>query len=471
MGRRAHGKNAPDVTIRVPPGTVVRAHPGGEFLGELLEAGRAAGGRSRRTRWARQRALRQRDASRAEARREGHAGRRAVGGAGAQADRRHRPRRGAERRQVDPAGRTDRGPSRGRRLPVHHHHAQPRRHGARRGPLRRDRRRARADRGRARGPRTRPPLPAPRRAHAGHRRRRRRRGARAARGVARGRRRAPPARPCADGAADAARRHQARPARGTRALAGAARGTGGRRRRADRRQRPRRHRPRGAPAALAGALAEAAMAEEAPPGRRGDARPSLRPAGRGLGGRRRGGRLARAGPPDRAPGGPHRLRERGVARPLLAPARAAGHRSSSCVARAPGRGRPSTSVRSSSTGATRIEHDHADGTARRTRRSGSRDRRPTRPARRIGVLGGTFDPPHVGHLWLAALAADVLDLDRVLFMPAAQPPHKGGRLISQGDRSAADDAPRDRQRSRLRAERRSRWSGRDRRTPSTASSS
>ncbi len=38
MGRRAHGKNAPDVTIRVPPGTVVRAHPGGEFLGELMEA-------------------------------------------------------------------------------------------------------------------------------------------------------------------------------------------------------------------------------------------------------------------------------------------------------------------------------------------------------------------------------------------------------------------------------------------------
>jgi nicotinate-nucleotide adenylyltransferase len=43
---------------------------------------------------------------------------------------------------------------------------------------------------------------------------------------------------------------------------------------------------------------------------------------------------------------------------------------------------------------------------------------------RIGVLGGTFDPPHVGHLWLATLAADELGLDRVLFMPAAQPPHK-----------------------------------------------
>jgi nicotinate-nucleotide adenylyltransferase len=44
--------------------------------------------------------------------------------------------------------------------------------------------------------------------------------------------------------------------------------------------------------------------------------------------------------------------------------------------------------------------------------------------RRIGVLGGTFDPPHLGHLWLATLAVDAIGLDRVLFMPAAQPPHK-----------------------------------------------
>ncbi len=40
---------------------------------------------------------------------------------------------------------------------------------------------------------------------------------------------------------------------------------------------------------------------------------------------------------------------------------------------------------------------------------------------RIGILGGTFDPPHIGHLWLATLAADALNLDRILFMPAAQP--------------------------------------------------
>ena len=60
----------------------------------------------------------------------------------------------------------------------------------------------------------------------------------------------------------------------------------------------------------------------------------------------------------------------------------------------------------------------------------TRERRAGRP-QRLGILGGTFDPPHVGHLWLAALAADAHALDRVLFMPAAQPPHKGGRLISR----------------------------------------
>jgi nicotinate-nucleotide adenylyltransferase len=54
----------------------------------------------------------------------------------------------------------------------------------------------------------------------------------------------------------------------------------------------------------------------------------------------------------------------------------------------------------------------------------------SRRAQRIGILGGTFDPPHVGHLWLATLAADAMGLERVLFMPAAQPPHKQGRVIT-----------------------------------------
>ncbi len=43
---------------------------------------------------------------------------------------------------------------------------------------------------------------------------------------------------------------------------------------------------------------------------------------------------------------------------------------------------------------------------------------------KIGVLGGTFDPIHDGHLALGQAACDLLKLDRVLFVPAARPPHK-----------------------------------------------
>ena len=43
---------------------------------------------------------------------------------------------------------------------------------------------------------------------------------------------------------------------------------------------------------------------------------------------------------------------------------------------------------------------------------------------RIGILGGTFNPPHLGHLICAQEAHLRLDLDRVLLMPAGQPPHK-----------------------------------------------
>ncbi|HXV13394.1 MAG TPA: nicotinate (nicotinamide) nucleotide adenylyltransferase [Candidatus Krumholzibacteria bacterium] len=43
---------------------------------------------------------------------------------------------------------------------------------------------------------------------------------------------------------------------------------------------------------------------------------------------------------------------------------------------------------------------------------------------RIGILGGTFDPPHVGHTRMAAAARDALGLDRVFCSPAPHPPHK-----------------------------------------------
>lgn len=44
--------------------------------------------------------------------------------------------------------------------------------------------------------------------------------------------------------------------------------------------------------------------------------------------------------------------------------------------------------------------------------------------RRIGVFGGTFDPPHNGHVSVARDVADALGLDQVLWIPARQPPHK-----------------------------------------------
>jgi nicotinate-nucleotide adenylyltransferase len=49
---------------------------------------------------------------------------------------------------------------------------------------------------------------------------------------------------------------------------------------------------------------------------------------------------------------------------------------------------------------------------------------------RIGLFGGTFDPPHLGHLALAECARERLRLDRVLFVPAGTPPHKRGRRLS-----------------------------------------
>jgi nicotinate-nucleotide adenylyltransferase len=46
------------------------------------------------------------------------------------------------------------------------------------------------------------------------------------------------------------------------------------------------------------------------------------------------------------------------------------------------------------------------------------------PISRIGVLGGTFDPPHLGHLAIAQAAMAQLRLQQVLFAPTRQPPHK-----------------------------------------------
>ena len=51
---------------------------------------------------------------------------------------------------------------------------------------------------------------------------------------------------------------------------------------------------------------------------------------------------------------------------------------------------------------------------------------------RLGIFGGTFNPIHFGHLLLAETARDTLRLDRVVFIPTAQPPHKRARDLLPG---------------------------------------
>ena len=48
----------------------------------------------------------------------------------------------------------------------------------------------------------------------------------------------------------------------------------------------------------------------------------------------------------------------------------------------------------------------------------------------VGILGGTFDPIHHGHLVIAEEVREALGLERVLLVPAASPPHKPGRPVS-----------------------------------------
>jgi nicotinate-nucleotide adenylyltransferase len=56
---------------------------------------------------------------------------------------------------------------------------------------------------------------------------------------------------------------------------------------------------------------------------------------------------------------------------------------------------------------------------------------------RGGILGGTFDPPHIGHLLLAADAIDALALDRVVYVPAGVQPLKIGEIVAAPEQRLA----------------------------------
>ena len=57
--------------------------------------------------------------------------------------------------------------------------------------------------------------------------------------------------------------------------------------------------------------------------------------------------------------------------------------------------------------------------------------------RTVGILGGTFDPIHHGHLVIAEEAREALGLERVLLVPAASPPHKPGRPVTPAEHRLA----------------------------------
>lgn len=53
--------------------------------------------------------------------------------------------------------------------------------------------------------------------------------------------------------------------------------------------------------------------------------------------------------------------------------------------------------------------------------------------KRLGIMGGTFDPIHYGHLVAAEMARNEFELERVIFIPTGAPPHKTGRKIASSE--------------------------------------
>lgn len=49
--------------------------------------------------------------------------------------------------------------------------------------------------------------------------------------------------------------------------------------------------------------------------------------------------------------------------------------------------------------------------------------------KRIAIMGGTFDPIHLGHLYIAETVREELDIDKVIFIPSGSPPHKNNRCF------------------------------------------
>ncbi len=68
-------------------------------------------------------------------------------------------------------------------------------------------------------------------------------------------------------------------------------------------------------------------------------------------------------------------------------------------------------------------------------RPGPRDR--SRPSASLGVFGGSFDPVHDGHLFVARAALEAFSLDLLALVPAARPPHKPGRRLASAQHRMA----------------------------------
>ena len=59
--------------------------------------------------------------------------------------------------------------------------------------------------------------------------------------------------------------------------------------------------------------------------------------------------------------------------------------------------------------------------------------------KKIGIMGGTFDPIHIGHLILGEKTYEQLGLDKILFMPAGNPPHKQNLVPRVGEKIYLSD--------------------------------